>query len=50
MIQIDVQKLEEKIHIEYHISMEAAHERTLQVEKKMSQTVIYKCLSVDKGR
>ena len=34
MIQIDVQKLEEKIHIEYHISMEAAHERTLQVEKR----------------
>ena len=34
MIQIDVQKLEEKIHIEYHMSMEAAHERTLQVEKR----------------
>ena len=33
-IQIDVQKLEEKIHIEYHMSMEAAHERTLQVEKR----------------
>lgn len=34
MIQIDVQKLEEKIHIEYHMSMEVAHERTLQVEKR----------------
>lgn len=34
MIQIDVQKLEEKIHIEYHMSMEAAHVRTLQVEKR----------------
>lgn len=34
MIQIDVQKLEEKIHIEYHMSMEAAHERALQVEKR----------------
>lgn len=34
MIQIDVQKLEEKIHIEYHMSMEAAHERSLQVEKR----------------
>lgn len=34
MIQIDRQKLEEKIHIEYHMSMEAAHERTLQVEKR----------------
>ena len=42
MIQIDVQKLEEKIHIEYHMSMEAAHERTLQVEKRCPKQLYIK--------